>query len=345
MGCSQEATELGAKVIAISGPDGVIYNPNGMTDEKINYMLELRSSNRNIVAPFAEKFKDATFTPGKKAWSVKCDIALPCAFQNELNGDDAAELLKNVPGAAPRFPTWDVLRKLSTHSRKQASSSLRARPLTQVALRLPVSNDAELHAPLLVGQGSGRKTPHHHGEHPRSLRRVRQAARRLHQLREGCEHRRLHESRSGNARTGYHLIHTPHTKKGEPKRSPFFFVAAPARRYPKGTVLFASPPALLRTDISFQRLDILLERSPAVRRDAARCTCLPPYELLLHPDIARPGELVQLYAEIPRRGTGLLAEPGKSASSTETSSDITASLSREWSSGFNSRNMPSSLYG
>lgn len=58
-------------------------------------MLELRASNRNIVAPFAEKFPDATFTPGKKAWSVKCDIALPCAFQNELNGDDAAELLKN----------------------------------------------------------------------------------------------------------------------------------------------------------------------------------------------------------------------------------------------------------
>lgn len=94
-GAAKKATELGAKVIAISGPDGVIYNPNGMTDEKINYMLELRSSNRNIVAPFAEKFKDATFTPGKKAWSVKCDIALPCAFQNELNGDDAAELLKN----------------------------------------------------------------------------------------------------------------------------------------------------------------------------------------------------------------------------------------------------------
>ena len=86
---------LKGATIAISGPDGVIYNPNGMTDEKINYMLELRSSNRNIVAPFAEKFKDATFTPGKKAWSVKCDIALPCAFQNELNGDDAAELLKN----------------------------------------------------------------------------------------------------------------------------------------------------------------------------------------------------------------------------------------------------------
>ena len=94
-GAAKKATELGAKVIAISGPDGVIHNPNGMTDEKIAYMLELRASNRNIVAPFAEKFSDATFVPGKKAWSVKCDIALPCAFQNELTGADAEELLAN----------------------------------------------------------------------------------------------------------------------------------------------------------------------------------------------------------------------------------------------------------
>ena len=94
-GAAKKATELGAKVIAISGPDGVIHNPNGMTDEKIAYMLQLRASNQNIVAPFAEKFADATFVPGKKAWSVKCDIALPCAFQNELTGDDAEELLAN----------------------------------------------------------------------------------------------------------------------------------------------------------------------------------------------------------------------------------------------------------
>lgn len=94
-GAATKATELGAKVIAISGPDGVVYNPEGMNKEKLDYMLALRASNRNIVAPFAEKFPDATFIPGKKAWSIKCDIALPCAFQNELNGDDAAELIAN----------------------------------------------------------------------------------------------------------------------------------------------------------------------------------------------------------------------------------------------------------
>lgn len=94
-GAAQKATELGAKVVAISGPDGVVSIPKGMTNEMIDYMLDLRSSNQNIVSPFATKFPESTFTAGKKAWSVKCDIALPCAFQNELNGDDAKELLSN----------------------------------------------------------------------------------------------------------------------------------------------------------------------------------------------------------------------------------------------------------
>lgn len=94
-GAAQKATELGAKVVAISGPDGVVAIPNGMTNEMIDYMLDLRASNQNIVAPFATKFPESKFTAGKKAWSVKCDIALPCAFQNELTGEDAKELLAN----------------------------------------------------------------------------------------------------------------------------------------------------------------------------------------------------------------------------------------------------------
>ena len=94
-GAAKKATQLGAKVIAISGPDGAIYDPEGMNDEKIAYMLELRASNNDVVAPFAEKFPSATFYPGKKAWSIKCDIAMPCAFQNEMSGADAEELIKN----------------------------------------------------------------------------------------------------------------------------------------------------------------------------------------------------------------------------------------------------------
>ncbi|MFA6592631.1 MAG: NADP-specific glutamate dehydrogenase [Bacteroidales bacterium] len=94
-GACTKATQLGATVVSISGPDGCIYNPNGMTQEKLDYMLQLRATNNDVVAPFAQKFPDAQFLPGKKAWAVKCDIAMTCAFQNEMSGADAEELLKN----------------------------------------------------------------------------------------------------------------------------------------------------------------------------------------------------------------------------------------------------------
>ncbi|HPS04029.1 MAG: NADP-specific glutamate dehydrogenase [Bacteroidales bacterium] len=94
-GAALKATELGAKVVTISGPDGYIYDEAGVSGEKINYMLELRNSNQDIVAPYAKKFPGSKFVAGKKPWEVKVDIALPCATQNELNGDDAALIIKN----------------------------------------------------------------------------------------------------------------------------------------------------------------------------------------------------------------------------------------------------------
>ena len=94
-GADTKATQLGAKVVTISGPDGYVYDPDGISGEKIDYMLELRSSGNDIVAPYAEKFPGATFYAGKKPWEAKVDIALPCATQNELNGDDARKLVEN----------------------------------------------------------------------------------------------------------------------------------------------------------------------------------------------------------------------------------------------------------
>jgi glutamate dehydrogenase (NADP+) len=94
-GAALKAAELGARVVTISGPDGYIYDEAGLDTEKIDYLLELRSSNNDVVAPYAKKFAGATFIPGKKPWEVKTDIALPCAIQNELNGDDARLLVKN----------------------------------------------------------------------------------------------------------------------------------------------------------------------------------------------------------------------------------------------------------
>ncbi|MBF1387036.1 NADP-specific glutamate dehydrogenase [Prevotella aurantiaca] len=95
-GAATKATELGGKVVAISGPDGVCEIPEGITPEMIDYMLEMRNSNRNKVEDMATKFPGkAKFTAGKKAWSVPVDIALPCAFQNELSEEDAKELVAN----------------------------------------------------------------------------------------------------------------------------------------------------------------------------------------------------------------------------------------------------------
>ncbi|PIV16197.1 MAG: glutamate dehydrogenase, partial [Flavobacteriales bacterium CG03_land_8_20_14_0_80_35_15] len=94
-GVALKVTELGGKVVTISGPDGYIYDENGLNAEKIDYMLALRASNNDIVSPYANVFAGAKFIAGKKPWEVKCDIAMPSATQNELNGQDAAQLIAN----------------------------------------------------------------------------------------------------------------------------------------------------------------------------------------------------------------------------------------------------------
>ena len=94
-GADLKATELGAKVVTISGPDGYIYDPDGISGDKIDYMLYLRATGEDIVAPYAEKYPNATFFPGRKPWEQKVDIALPCATQNEVDGVDARKLVEN----------------------------------------------------------------------------------------------------------------------------------------------------------------------------------------------------------------------------------------------------------
>jgi glutamate dehydrogenase (NADP+) len=93
-GATIKATQLGGKVVTISGPDGYIYDEAGISGEKIEFMLELRASNNDIVEPYAKKF-GAKFVAGKRPWEQKVDIALPCAIQNELNEEDAKTLVKN----------------------------------------------------------------------------------------------------------------------------------------------------------------------------------------------------------------------------------------------------------
>ncbi|HBG87187.1 MAG TPA: NADP-specific glutamate dehydrogenase [Marinilabiliaceae bacterium] len=93
-GTVSKASELGARVVTISGPDGYVYDPDGISGEKIDYMRLLRASNQDKVKPFAEKYGLAYFEK-KKPWEQKVDIAIPCAIQNELNLEDAKTLVAN----------------------------------------------------------------------------------------------------------------------------------------------------------------------------------------------------------------------------------------------------------
>ena len=94
-GTVKKVTELGGKVVTISGPDGYIYDENGInTEEKINYLLEMRASCRNKVQDYADKF-GVPFFPGEKPWGVKADILMPCATQNEVNLDQAKKIVAN----------------------------------------------------------------------------------------------------------------------------------------------------------------------------------------------------------------------------------------------------------
>ncbi len=94
-GVAKKLAQLGAKVVTLSGPDGYIYDPDGVsTEEKINFMLEMRASNVPAVKPYADKF-GVEFIPGQKPWGVEADIMMPCATQNEVNMDEAKKIVAN----------------------------------------------------------------------------------------------------------------------------------------------------------------------------------------------------------------------------------------------------------
>ncbi|MGB5383318.1 MAG: NADP-specific glutamate dehydrogenase [Lutimonas sp.] len=94
-GVALKVTELGGKVVTISGPDGYIYDEKGLDADKINYLLSLRASNNDIVSPYADVFPEAKFFADRKPWEVPCDIAMPSAIQNELDEEDAKILIAN----------------------------------------------------------------------------------------------------------------------------------------------------------------------------------------------------------------------------------------------------------
>ncbi|MBN2104808.1 NADP-specific glutamate dehydrogenase [bacterium] len=94
-GVAMKLDELGAKVITLSGPDGYVYDEAGVSGEKIASMVRLRATNNDVVAPYADLYPGVEFYQGKRPWEVPCDIAIPCAIQNEFHDQDAEALVKN----------------------------------------------------------------------------------------------------------------------------------------------------------------------------------------------------------------------------------------------------------
>jgi glutamate dehydrogenase (NADP+) len=92
---TEKCIQLGAKVLTLSDSSGYIMDPNGIDEEKLAFIMDLKNVKRGRISLYIEKYPKATFHAKKTPWKVACDIALPCATQNELNGDDAQILLNN----------------------------------------------------------------------------------------------------------------------------------------------------------------------------------------------------------------------------------------------------------
>ena len=205
-GAAKKATEMGAKVVTLSGPDGYVYDPKGVSGEKIDYMLELRLSGEDIVAPYAERYPEAQFFAGKKPWEQKVDIALPCATQNELNLQDAEQLVANgvqcvaeVHGLHCRG--CGLLHRASPTLCPGQGSKLRRRG------NLWPGNDAKCHAPFLDGRGSRCKAAPDYVGRTRPMLALR-THRRLPQLCKGRKHRRLYEGGARHDGTRHYIIYS-----------------------------------------------------------------------------------------------------------------------------------------
>jgi len=92
---AEKAIELGSKVVTLSDSSGFIYDESGIDKDKLAFVMKLKNEKRGRISEYLEEYPKATFTKGKTPWGIKCDIALPCATQNELDGDDAKILIKN----------------------------------------------------------------------------------------------------------------------------------------------------------------------------------------------------------------------------------------------------------
>lgn len=156
----QKATELGAKVVTMSDSNGYIYDADGIDAEKLAYMQEIKNVRRGRVKEYVEKYPSAKYVDGKKPWEVKCDIALPCATQNEIQVEDAEKLIANgcfalaeganMPSTNEAIEVYQKARILYAPGKASNAGGVATSGLemTQNSMRLPWTReevDAKLH--------------------------------------------------------------------------------------------------------------------------------------------------------------------------------------------------------
>ena len=234
---AEKVLQLGGKVLTMSDSDGYIYDPDGIDREKLDYIMELKNLYRGRIREYAEKY-GCKYVAGARPWGEKADIALPSATQNEINGDQARQLVANgvmavseganmpsTPEAIRVFQEAKILYATGQGSQCRRRIGFRSR------------NEPELRTSVLdIGRG---RCPfaRHHGEHSSELREVRNGSRRLRQLREGCQRRRFHEGSQGydGSRHRIRFNHSIHKGTGKylyfPR--PFFFVRFLTSRCPE----------------------------------------------------------------------------------------------------------------
>ena len=157
----QKATQLGAKVVTLSDSSGYIHDPEGIDEAKLEYVMELKNIFRGRIKEYADRYPSAKYYPGERPWGVKCDIAMPCATQNELNGDQAQALVDNgcicVAEGANMPSTPDAIRIFQQHKLlfapgKAANAggvATSGLEMTQNSMRItwsPEEVDAKLHS-------------------------------------------------------------------------------------------------------------------------------------------------------------------------------------------------------
>ncbi len=214
----QKATQLGAKVVTLSDSSGYIYDPDGIDAEKLDYVMELKNVLRGRIREYADRYPSAVYHVGERPWGEKCDIAMPCATQNELNEEQAQMLVNNgcicIAEGANMPSTPEAIRIFQQHKLLYApGKAANAGGVATSGLEM-CQNSMR---PVMDARGGRCPAACHHAQHPRRVRRIRHPTRRLCQLRRRSQHRRFHES--GERHAGARLRLTVHEPKREPESS------------------------------------------------------------------------------------------------------------------------------